>query len=87
MSYAHDSNRMCQFLCLDCVFGDGRDGHLILEENESRILESNREYNFESVILKPKSCLSVDPWDYDKQTGGTLLIHVKNTVHIRKGTI
>jgi len=76
-------NHYCCF-SIDISFGDGRDGHLILEENECRILVSNRQYHFQSVILKPKSSLSVDPWNYDKQTGGTLLIHVKDTIHIHK---
>ena len=63
-----------KLLCYSYLFIEGKDGVLILKENEKKELKSNYNYEFSIVILNEDSILTVNGWDPNKKDGGTLSI-------------
>lgn len=63
----------------------GKDGSLILKQNQIRDLRSDVQYEFDNVHIPFGSHLRVKKWDSNREEGGRLIIHCFDLVFIQNG--
>ena len=67
------------------AYSQGRDGTLIIKQNEKKILKSDHEYEFTSIIIENGGYLTTNEWQSQKKCGGKLIISVMLYFIINKG--
>eukprot|EP01084_Bolivina_argentea_P202515 346009_1 len=70
-------------LILDYI--PGKDGNLILTQNEIKNLKPDIQYEFENIKIPFAAHLKVNAWEPYKNRGGRLIINCFNTVQIDSG--
>eukprot|EP01083_Nonionella_stella_P014410 40487_1 len=70
-------------LILDYI--PGKDGSLILKQNETKNLKSDVQYEFDNIIIPFASHLKVHTWEPYKNRGGRLILHCFDLVRIDNG--
>ncbi len=73
-------------VCVISAYSAGKHGTLLIKQNETKTLQSDKRYEFTSVVIESNAILTVNEWVNSKVgTGGRLLIEAMTYFIIKKG--